>query len=122
MSPPQAQEHREALSRAAAGPTLTRAEPGVQAFGSTGWQGWGVRVPAVAVAVFTAGLPSDVQFPNGGTFDEVMSDTTPAAAPADTRPPVALNVAGTVPNEQFRVAPVRTRSGMAVLPRGSPAV
>jgi hypothetical protein len=122
MSPPKLQAHWEELSKAAAGPTLTRAEPGVQAPGSTGWQGWGTSVPAAWVAEFTAGLPSDLQFPKEGTFDVVMSDTTPAAAPAATLPPVALNVAGKVPDEHLRVAPVHTRSGMAVLPRGSTAV
>jgi hypothetical protein len=121
-TPAQVHLHWEALSRAAAAPTLTRDEPGVQSPDKTGWQGWGVRVPAAWVAAFTCGFLSDVQVPNGGTFAGPVSVTTPAGAVADTLAPVALNVADAVPKEHSTVAPVHTRSGMAALPRDSRAV
>jgi hypothetical protein len=123
MTPPQVQVHWEALLRAAAGPALTRGAPGIQSLAMTGWQGCGVRVPPAAwVAAFTCGLLSDSQVPNGGMFAVAVSVTVPAAAPADTLAPVALNVADVVPSEHSSVAPVHTRSGTAVLPRDSTAV
>lgn len=91
---------------------MTRAEPGVHG-DRTGWQGCGVRVPdAAAVAADTCGLASDMHIPKGGTFAVAKSVTTAAGPPADVRVPVAANVAGVVPNEHCRVAPVQTRFAM----------
>src|ERR1700761_505499 len=116
MAPPQAQLHWESLSRAAVAPTVTWAEPGVQSPTRTGWQGWGVRAPTASLTACTCGLFGDSQRPKGCTFAVLVSVTTPAGAPAETLAAVAVNVAETVPNEHFRVAPVHTRSGMAVPP------
>ena len=75
----------------------------------------------MAVADSTCGLDSELHIPNDGTFAVAMSVTTPAGPRADTWIPVAVNVAGVVPNEHYSVAPVHTRFGMAVLPRdGTP--
>jgi hypothetical protein len=115
MTPFQAHRHWEALSRAAAAPTVTCVAPGVQLPGTTGWQGCGVRVPDAAwVAAFTCGLLSEVHWPKAGTLAVPVSVTTPAAARAETLAALAVNVAGAVPNEHCSFAPVHTRLGMVV--------
>jgi hypothetical protein len=112
-TPPQVQLHCDESSRALTSPIVTWAEPGDHGE-STGWHGCGVRVPEAAlVAEATCGLDSDMHIPNGGTFSAATSVTTPAGLPAEVCAPDAANVAGVVPKEHCKVAPVQTRFGMA---------
>jgi len=94
--------HWDESSRALTPLIVTCAEPGDQGDDSTGRHGGGLEEDA-------AGLDSDVQFPNVGTFATVTSVTTPTGLPAEVWAPEAAKIAGIVPKEHCSVAPVHTR-------------
>jgi hypothetical protein len=108
--PPHPHEQVEESSSAASPSTVTLDEPGVQGL-SSGWHGCGVSTPlALAVALATVGLDIDVHIPKDATFAAPTSSIVPTATwLAETSGLDALNVAGVVPNEHCRLAPVQTR-------------
>jgi hypothetical protein len=87
---------------------VTAVDPGVQGAAITGRHGCGTSGPAEDAAA-TCGLASDWQRPNEGTFAAWMSVTAPAPVGATTFSALAENVAGDVPIEHCRAAPVQTR-------------
>lgn len=113
-TPPQAQVHCDASSKALTPAIVTRADPGDHG-DSTGWQGCGTSAGLPALAAATCGLAGDMHIPNGGTLPSPMSVTTPAGLVADTCAPEAAKLEGVVPSEHARLAPVHTTCAMADL-------
>jgi hypothetical protein len=115
--PPQTHAHRHIRLRAGSVATSVFGDPGVQGVGKAGMQGMGVNVPrAAVVAAATAGLASDQQSPNGGTF--AMGLWSPMFAVGRPRT-VGRFPGGTrreevaVPKLQLKVAPWTTSMGIA---------
>jgi hypothetical protein len=115
--PPQTHEHRHMRLRAGRVATSVFGDPGVQGVGKAGMQGMGVNVPrAAVVAAATAGLASDQQSPNEGTF--AMGLWSPIFAVGRPKtvgrfPGGTISEDVAVPKLQLKVAPWTTSMGGA---------
>lgn len=112
MSPAQAHNNTDVLSRAGVLPIKTVGAPGVHGEKVIGTQGWGDSIPSIAdVAAATAGLARDTHMPNGMIFTPGMwSMMVAACKPPDTTRFVGKTprAEGATPKEHVSMAPWHT--------------